>query len=61
LMIGTHVVGAIDDEKIEEKENGWEQKNERWNGEEGGLAQVLPRESSLQTGEGVFLCFFVRH
>jgi hypothetical protein len=25
------------------------------------LAQVLPCESSLQTGEGVFLCFFVRH
>ena len=60
-MVGTHVVGAIDDEEIEEKENGWEQKNERRNGEEGGLAQVLPREGSLQTGEGVLLCFFVRH
>ena len=60
LMIGTHVVGAIDDEEIKEKENGWEQKNERRNGEEGGLAQVLPRESCLQTGEGVLLCFFVR-
>ena len=28
-MVGTHIVGAIDDEEIEEKENGWEQKNER--------------------------------
>ena len=49
LVIGTHVVGAIDDEEIKEKKNGWEQKNERRNGEEGGLAQVLPREGSLQT------------
>ena len=61
LVIGTHVVGAIDDEEIEEKKNGWEQKNERRNGEEGGLAQVLPCEGCLQTGEGVFLSFFVRH
>jgi hypothetical protein len=25
------------------------------------LAQVLPCEGCLQTGEGVLLCFFVRH
>jgi hypothetical protein len=24
LVVGTHVVGAIDDEEIKEKENGWE-------------------------------------